>query len=132
MQIELLEIRDHLNRYPPFDTLPEDSLDTIIPASASMPYDMHEVIRKTVDEGDFFEISPQFGGNIICAMASTCGVITAAPAPCSDNCPCRPWLIVSLALPELATRNLGSVELRRSPYQSVPPEAGWLIGNCTR
>ncbi|MBU0808122.1 MAG: CBS domain-containing protein [Gammaproteobacteria bacterium] len=29
MQIELLEIRDHLNRYPPFDALPEDSLDAI-------------------------------------------------------------------------------------------------------
>ena len=29
MQIELLEIRDHLNRFPPFDNLPEDSLDAI-------------------------------------------------------------------------------------------------------
>ena len=29
MQIELLEIRDHLQRFPPFDMLPEDSLDTI-------------------------------------------------------------------------------------------------------
>jgi CBS domain-containing protein len=29
MQIELLEIRDHLQRFPPFDALPEDSLDSI-------------------------------------------------------------------------------------------------------
>jgi len=29
----------------------EPSLDTIIPDSANQPYDMHEVIRKTVDEG---------------------------------------------------------------------------------
>ena len=29
MQIELLEIRDHLQRFPPFDGLPEDSLDAI-------------------------------------------------------------------------------------------------------
>ena len=29
MQIELLEIRDHLQRFPPFDALPEDSLDAI-------------------------------------------------------------------------------------------------------
>ena len=34
----------------------EPSLDTIIPDSANQPYDMHEVIRKTVDEGDFFEL----------------------------------------------------------------------------
>jgi len=29
MQIELLEIRDHLQRFPPFDALPEDNLDAI-------------------------------------------------------------------------------------------------------
>lgn len=29
MQIELLEIRDHLQRFPPFDALPEDNLDVI-------------------------------------------------------------------------------------------------------
>ena len=29
MQIELIEIRDHLNRFAPFDNLPEQTLDTI-------------------------------------------------------------------------------------------------------
>ena len=29
MQIELIEIRDHLNRYAPFDNLPEQTLDEI-------------------------------------------------------------------------------------------------------
>lgn len=29
MQIELIEIRDHLNRFPPFDELPEETLDEI-------------------------------------------------------------------------------------------------------
>ncbi|QZH73787.1 MAG: acyl-CoA carboxylase subunit beta [Erythrobacter sp.] len=43
----------------------EDSLDTIIPANANQPYDMHEVIAKVVDEGTFFEIQPRFAGNII-------------------------------------------------------------------
>ena len=42
----------------PWDRI-EDSLDTLIPASANQPYDMHELIRKTVDEGDFFEIQPK-------------------------------------------------------------------------
>ncbi|MAB98109.1 MAG: cyclic nucleotide-binding protein [Pseudomonadaceae bacterium] len=31
MQIELIEIRDHLSRFPPFDGLPEDTLDEIAP-----------------------------------------------------------------------------------------------------
>ncbi|APE29072.1 acyl-CoA carboxylase subunit beta [Aurantiacibacter gangjinensis] len=48
----------------PWDRM-EDSLDTLIPANANQPYDMHEVIAKVVDEGTFFEIQPSFGANII-------------------------------------------------------------------
>ncbi|MGZ8360609.1 MAG: acyl-CoA carboxylase subunit beta, partial [Allosphingosinicella sp.] len=44
---------------------PEDSLDTLIPDSAAKPYDMHELIRKVVDEGDFFELQPAHAANII-------------------------------------------------------------------
>ena len=29
MQVELLEIRDHLSRFAPFDGLPDDTLDEI-------------------------------------------------------------------------------------------------------
>ena len=43
----------------------EESLDTLIPASANQPYDMHELISKVVDEGDFFEVQPAHGANII-------------------------------------------------------------------
>ncbi len=43
----------------------EPSLDTLIPASANQPYDMHELIEKVVDEGVFFEIQPSHGANII-------------------------------------------------------------------
>ncbi len=48
----------------PWDRL-EDSLDTLIPASANHPYDMHEVVRKVLDEGEFFEIQPGHAGNIL-------------------------------------------------------------------
>ena len=43
----------------------EPSLDTLVPSSASKPYDMHELIRKVADEGDFFEVQPGHAGNII-------------------------------------------------------------------
>jgi len=46
----------------------EPSLDTLIPANPNMPYDMKELIEKVADEGDYFEIGPAFGGNIICAF----------------------------------------------------------------
>ncbi|MGH6987093.1 MAG: acyl-CoA carboxylase subunit beta [Caulobacteraceae bacterium] len=43
----------------------EASLDTLVPASPNKPYDMAELISKVVDEGDFFEISPDWAKNII-------------------------------------------------------------------
>ena len=74
----------------PWDRL-EDSLDTLIPANANQPYDMHEVIRKMLDEGDFFEVQPAHAGNIICGFGrmegSTVGVVANQPmvlAGCLD------------------------------------------------
>ena len=74
----------------PWDRL-ESSLDTIIPANANTPYDMHEVIRKTVDEGDFFEVQPSHAGNIICGFGRvegrTVGIVANQPmvlAGCLD------------------------------------------------
>ncbi|MGB3794929.1 MAG: acyl-CoA carboxylase subunit beta, partial [Alteraurantiacibacter sp.] len=54
----------HLPTDDPWDRR-EDSLDTLIPASSNMPYDMHELIAKVVDDGNFFEIQPAHGANII-------------------------------------------------------------------
>jgi propionyl-CoA carboxylase beta chain len=48
----------------PIDRL-EESLDTLVPPSAATPYDMHELIRKVADEGDFFELQPAHAANII-------------------------------------------------------------------
>ena len=74
----------------PWDRL-EHSLDTLIPENANQPYDMHEVIRKMVDEGDFFEVQPAHAGNIICGFGrmegATVGVVANQPmvlAGCLD------------------------------------------------
>ncbi|GAA0606571.1 acyl-CoA carboxylase subunit beta [Sporichthya brevicatena] len=41
------------------------TLDTIIPDSANTPYDMHTVIEKVLDDGEFLEVQPMFAPNII-------------------------------------------------------------------
>ena len=41
------------------------SLDTLIPDNATKPYDIKELILKTVDEGDFFDIQEAFARNIV-------------------------------------------------------------------
>ena len=61
----------------------EDSLDTLIPDSSNKPYDMKELIRKVVDEGDFFETQPTHAGNIITGFARiegrTIGIVANQP-----------------------------------------------------
>jgi propionyl-CoA carboxylase beta chain len=47
----------------------DKALDTLIPAQANQPYDMKELILSIVDEGDFFEIQPEFAGNILIGFA---------------------------------------------------------------
>ncbi|MDE2303299.1 MAG: acyl-CoA carboxylase subunit beta [Sphingomonadales bacterium] len=61
----------------------EDSLDTIIPASAAQPYDMREVVAKVLDEGEFFEIQPRHAANILCGFGRiegrTVGIVANQP-----------------------------------------------------
>ena len=43
----------------------DESLDTLVPSNPNQPYDMKELITKVVDEGDFFELAPDYAKNII-------------------------------------------------------------------
>ncbi|GAB4334094.1 MAG: acyl-CoA carboxylase subunit beta [Desulfobulbaceae bacterium] len=69
----------------------ERSLDTLVPHEANKPYDMKELIFKVVDEGDFFELQPDYAANIIIGFArmqgSTVGIVANQPmvlAGCLD------------------------------------------------
>src|SRR6202167_1728773 len=52
----------------PRDRRGERLLD-VGPDSENKPYDMHEVIRLIVDDGAFFEIQPDYAGNILVGFA---------------------------------------------------------------
>jgi len=67
------------------------SLDTLVPDSANKPYDMKELIFKVVDDGDFFELQPEYAKNIITGFArmegQTVGIVANQPlvlAGCLD------------------------------------------------
>src|ERR1700720_2424435 len=69
----------------------EPSLDTLVPANPNKPYDMKELIGKVVDEGDFFEVQPNFAANILIGFArmegATIGIVANQPmvlAGCLD------------------------------------------------
>ncbi|MFM8437409.1 MAG: acyl-CoA carboxylase subunit beta, partial [Candidatus Kapaibacterium sp.] len=45
-------------------------LDSIIPHQSNMAYDMKDVIRDVVDEGDFFEVHADYAPNIVVGFAT--------------------------------------------------------------
>lgn len=47
----------------------EQSLRHLVPDDPNTPYDMLAVIKKVVDEGNVFEIMPDYAPNIICCFA---------------------------------------------------------------
>jgi len=44
-------------------------LDTLIPDNPGKPYDMHEVIRRVIDDGEFLEVHERFAQNIVTGFA---------------------------------------------------------------
>jgi propionyl-CoA carboxylase beta chain len=61
----------------------DPSLDTLIPDNPNKPYDIKELIVKTLDEGDFFEIQAAFAKNIVTGFGRiegrTVGVVANQP-----------------------------------------------------
>ncbi|HEX8829913.1 MAG TPA: acyl-CoA carboxylase subunit beta, partial [Longimicrobium sp.] len=56
----------------PFDRADEELLD-VVPDNPNKPYDMHEVIRRVVDDQDFYEVHADFAANLICGFAHVGG-----------------------------------------------------------
>ncbi|MGI8546626.1 MAG: acyl-CoA carboxylase subunit beta [Gemmatimonadaceae bacterium] len=62
----------------------DEALLDIVPDSANKPYDMHDVIRRVIDDEDFYEVQRDFAENIICGFAHigsfSVGVVANQPA----------------------------------------------------
>ena len=62
----------------------ERALDTLIPESPDKPYDIKEVIRLIVDNGEFFEIQENYAANIVIGFARlgghSVGIVANQPA----------------------------------------------------
>ncbi|MDR2824306.1 MAG: acyl-CoA carboxylase subunit beta [Prevotellaceae bacterium] len=58
----IVECTDPINRL-------DDVLNTLVPDNPNKPYDMKDIIRSIVDNGDFLEVQPIYAQNIICCFA---------------------------------------------------------------
>jgi acetyl-CoA carboxylase carboxyltransferase component len=59
-------------------------LDSVVPADPHRPYDMHEVITRVVDDGEFLEVHQQFAQNLLIGFARLdgrpVGIVAQQPA----------------------------------------------------
>ena len=62
----------------------EESLLDLVPDSANKPYDMHEVLKRVIDDGEFLEVQPDYAPNIIVGFARlggySVGIVANQPA----------------------------------------------------
>jgi acetyl-CoA carboxylase carboxyltransferase component len=52
----------------------DDTLDDIVPDNPNKPYDMKDVLRRVVDDGDFFEVQEHWAQNILIGFARLGGL----------------------------------------------------------
>ncbi len=67
----------------PFDRR-DESLLAVVPEEAARPYDIHDVIRPVVDDGDFYEVHRDYAANIVTGFAHlggrAVGIVANQPA----------------------------------------------------
>ncbi|MGQ0647155.1 MAG: acyl-CoA carboxylase subunit beta [Gemmatimonadaceae bacterium] len=62
----------------------DEALLDVVPDHPNKPYDMHDVIRRIADDGDFYEVHRDYAQNILCGFAHlggfSVGVVANQPA----------------------------------------------------
>ncbi|MEP7347409.1 MAG: acyl-CoA carboxylase subunit beta [Gemmatimonadaceae bacterium] len=62
----------------------DEALLDIVPDHPNKPYDMHAVISRVIDDGEFYEVHEAFAANIICGFAHlgghSIGIVANQPA----------------------------------------------------
>ncbi len=62
----------------------DDGLDSLLPDNPNQPYNMYDVIKSVVDNGEYYDVMAHFGKNIITCFArldgQTVGIVANQPA----------------------------------------------------
>ena len=62
----------------------DEALLGVVPENPNKPYDIHDVIRRVVDDGEFYEVQADYAANIVCGFAHlgaySVGVVANQPA----------------------------------------------------
>ncbi|MCW5725287.1 MAG: acyl-CoA carboxylase subunit beta [Maricaulaceae bacterium] len=102
----------------------EPSLDTLVPGNPNKPYDIRELIEKTADEGDFFEIAPDYGKNIVTGF----GRLDGAPVGFVANQPMSLAGVLDIDASRKAARFVRFCDAFNIPIVTFVDVPGFLPG----
>jgi propionyl-CoA carboxylase beta chain len=116
---------------PPADvTVPDGvtdvdlELDTFIPDSPNTPYDMHTVIGHVLDDGEFLEVQPLFGPNIVIGF----GRVEGRPVGVVANQPTQFAGTLDIDASEKAARFVRTCDAFNVPVLTFVDVPGFLPG----
>jgi propionyl-CoA carboxylase beta chain len=99
-------------------------LDTLIPDSPNQPYDMHEVITRILDDGEFLEIHAGFARNIVVGF----GRVEGAPVGVVANQPMHFAGCLDIDASEKAARFVRTCDAFSIPVLTFVDVPGFLPG----
>ncbi|MDO8784683.1 MAG: acyl-CoA carboxylase subunit beta, partial [Syntrophales bacterium] len=102
-----------------------NELDEMLPVQPSTPFDMHKVIERIVDNGDFLELFPDFARNVIIGFARFHGRPTGIVASQPD---CLGGVINCDAADKIA-RFVRFCDLYNLPLVNLHDTPGFMIGS---
>jgi propionyl-CoA carboxylase beta chain len=103
---------------------PDEFLDGFIPDSASVPYDMQEVIDRVLDDGEFLEVQPLFAPNIVVGF----GRVEGRPVGVVANQPRQFAGILDIDASEKAARFVRTCDAFNVPVLTFVDVPGFLPG----
>ena len=107
----------------PIDRADEELLD-VLPDSNRQPYDMYDVIRRIVDDGEWFDLKPQFARTIITCLARFGG----RPAGIVANQPRRLGGILDNDSADKAARFINLCNAFGIPLVYLMDVPGFMVG----
>src|SRR3979411_2652568 len=110
---------------PTDDPLRQDpELDHVVPDNPNKPYDMRNVIRLIVDDGEFFEVHEHYAKNIVCGFSRvngySVGVVGNQPAQLAG--------VLDIGSSEKAARFIRTCDAFNIPIVTFTDVPGFLPG----
>lgn len=104
----------------------DEELDSVVPDAPNKPYDMRNVVRLIVDDGEFLEVHEHFATNIICGLARLDGF----PVGIVGNQPASLAGVLDIAASEKAARFVRTCDAFNIPILTLCDVPGFLPGTA--